>query len=68
MKSVFILKDQIDQIWGVYSTRGRAARRLAEATSEMNDDNIQDLVIQEWELDIAWGDGRLYRIANKKHV
>jgi hypothetical protein len=55
MRSVFILKDTIDQIWGVYSTRDGADKDRSEAESEMDDDNYQRLVIEEWELDVAWG-------------
>jgi hypothetical protein len=58
VKSVFILKDQIDQIWGVYSSRAGADQHRDEAMSQMDDDNYQELFVNEWVLDVAWGDVR----------
>jgi hypothetical protein len=52
MTSVFILKDTFGQIWGVYSTRDGAEYHHGEAMSKRD----EDLFIEEWELDLAWGD------------
>jgi len=48
---VYIVKSQIadGDIWGVYTDRTTAQRQVDEAEAEMNDDNYQHLVVEEWD-------------------
>ena len=55
--NVYIVRSQIagGEIWGVYADRATAQRDADEAEAQMDDDNYQHLVIEEWEVGVAWG-------------